>query len=103
MDKWAIREVASRRLPAALSGRPKRGFPVSIGRRLTVAPKFFVDGFLADVYDLDEAALTLATGDGPSDWLTRLVLLEVWGQIFFNQAAPDAIRDTLLTHVSLPG
>jgi asparagine synthase (glutamine-hydrolysing) len=103
VDKWAIRQVASSRLPPVLSGRPKRGFPVSIGRRLTVSQKFFVDGFLADVYDLDQTALAMAAGDGPSDWLTRLVLLEVWGQIFFNQVPPETMRDTLLTHASLPG
>jgi len=102
VDKWAIRAVAARRLPESLSGRPKRGFPVSIGQRLTMPPKFFVDGFLADLYDLDETALALAVGDGPSDWLTRLVLLEVWGQVFFHQVPPDAMRDRLLTHANLP-
>jgi asparagine synthase (glutamine-hydrolysing) len=102
VDKWAVREVARQRLPAALSGRPKRGFPVSIGRRLAMPPKFFVDGFLADLYDLDETALALAVGDGPSDWLTRLVLVEVWGQIFFHQVPPETMRDRLLTHAALP-
>jgi asparagine synthase (glutamine-hydrolysing) len=103
VDKWAIRQVAARRLPDTLSARPKRGFPVSIGRRLTMPPKFFLDGFLADAYDLDETALALAVGDGPSDWLTRLVLLEVWGQIFFHDVAPETMRDRLLTHANLPG
>lgn len=98
VDKWAIREVAARRLPDHLSGRPKMGFPVSVGQRLTVVPKFFADGFLADTFALDEAAIELATGDGPSDWLTRLVLLEVWGQLFFRDASVDTMRDRLLAH-----
>jgi asparagine synthase (glutamine-hydrolysing) len=98
VDKWAIREVAARRLPDALAARPKMGFPVSVGRRLTVSPKFFTDGFLADTYSLDEPAIQLATGDGPSDWLTRLVLLEVWGQVFFHDVSTDVMRDRLLAH-----
>ncbi|MGN9910411.1 asparagine synthase (glutamine-hydrolyzing) [Phytohabitans sp. LJ34] len=98
IDKWAIREVAARRLPSALSARPKRGFPVSINRRLSVSPKFFADGFLADLYALDEDAIATAISDGPSDWLTRLILLEVWGQIFFRGASRDAMRETLLAH-----
>jgi asparagine synthase (glutamine-hydrolysing) len=98
VDKWAIREVAGRRLPDQLSARPKMGFPVSVGKRLTVVPKFFVDGFVADLYTLDESAIELATGNGPSDWLTRLVLLEVWGQLFFRDASIDTMRDRLLAH-----
>jgi asparagine synthase (glutamine-hydrolysing) len=98
VDKWAIREVAARRLPRELAARPKLGFPVSVGRRLTVAPKFFANGFVADTYALDEEAIGMAVGDGPSDWLTRLVLLEVWGQIFFHGGSADAVRDRLLAH-----
>jgi asparagine synthase (glutamine-hydrolysing) len=99
VDKWVLREVAGRRLPPRLAARPKRGFPVSIARRLTVSPKFFADGFLADVYALNSNAIAIATADGPSEWLTRLILLEVWGQIFFRGVRPDAIREDLLTHV----
>jgi asparagine synthase (glutamine-hydrolysing) len=98
VDKWAIREVAARRLPDQLAARPKMGFPVSVGRRLTVSPKFFTDGFVADTYALDDAAIQLAVGDGPSDWLTRLVLLEVWGQVFFHDVSPEVMRDRLLAH-----
>jgi asparagine synthase (glutamine-hydrolysing) len=98
VDKWAIREVAARRMPDELAARPKMGFPVSVGRRLTVSTKFFTDGFVADTYALDEAAMLLAVGDGPSDWLTRLVLLEVWGQIFFHDVPTEVMRDRLLAH-----
>ncbi len=93
-----MRKVAAQRLPASLAARPKRGFPVSIGQRLTVSPKFLSDGFVADIYELDSAALALAMGDGPSGWLTRLILTEVWGQIFFRSADPEAVRDDLLSH-----
>ncbi len=98
IDKWGVRKVAAQRLPAGLADRPKRGFPVSIGQRLTVSPKFLADGFVADVYELDSAALALAMGEGPSDWLTRLVLTEVWGQIFFRGADPESVKEDLLGH-----
>jgi asparagine synthase (glutamine-hydrolysing) len=98
VDKWAIRQVASQRLPRGLALRPKRGFPVSTGRRLRVSPKFFMDGFVADTYALDDEALALAL-DGPTDWSTRLVLAEVWGQMFFHGASADTVRDSLLAHV----
>jgi asparagine synthase (glutamine-hydrolysing) len=101
VDKWAIREVAARRLPSGLAGRPKRGFPVSVSRRLAVSPKFFTDGFLADLYALDDAALSIVVAGGPSEWLTRLILLEVWGQIFFRGASPEAQRENLNAHVEL--
>ncbi len=101
VDKWAVREVAARRLPSVLSARPKRGFPVSISRRLAVSPKFFVDGFVADMYALDDAAVATMVSGGPSEWLTRLILLEVWGQIFFRGLSTDAARGNLSAHVEL--
>ncbi|MGH3681301.1 MAG: asparagine synthase (glutamine-hydrolyzing), partial [Natronosporangium sp.] len=101
VDKWAVRKVASQRLPAALSARPKRGFPVSLMRRLTVSPKFFAGGFVADLYALDEPALALALGDLPSEWQTRLTLLEVWGQLYFRGERPEAVGESLGTHATL--
>jgi asparagine synthase (glutamine-hydrolysing) len=100
VDKWAIREVAARRLPAGLAARPKRGFPVSIARRLSVSPKFFTDGFVADLYALDDRAVAMAVGDTPSTWQTRLVLLEVWGQIFFRGSKPELMRERLEAHAA---
>jgi asparagine synthase (glutamine-hydrolysing) len=100
VDKWAIRRVAAQLLPAELAARPKRGLPVSITRRLSVSPKFFSDGFVADIYTLDETAIEMVVSDGPSEWLTRLILLEVWGQLFFRGASPDAMREALLIHTS---
>lgn len=101
VDKWAIRKLSARRLPAELSGRPKRGFPVSIMNRLEVAPKFFVDGFLADVYSLDEQAIGLALGPRPSVWQTRLLLAEVWGQMFFQGSSADSLKERIHTYVKL--
>ncbi|MPZ26533.1 MAG: asparagine synthase (glutamine-hydrolyzing) [Micromonosporaceae bacterium] len=101
VDKWAVRAVAAQRLPAHLSGRPKRGFPVSIMQRLTVSPKFFADGFLADLYSLDEPAITMALGPKPTEWQTRLLLLEVWGQLFFRGGSPESVRESLHTHTQL--
>lgn len=103
VDKWAIRQVAAKRLPDVLSARPKRGFPVSISARLTVSPKFFADGFVADLYALDDTAIEMTTEAGPSPWLTRLILLEVWGQLFFRGASRDGVRETLLARTSLTG
>lgn len=100
-DKWAVRRVAAQRLPTHLSGRPKRGFPVSIMRRLVVSPKFFANGFLADLYSLDEQAIGLALGEHPSDWQTRLVLLEVWGRLFFHGASLDEVGEGLQVHAVL--
>ena len=100
VDKWAVREVAAQRLPQSLAGRPKRGFPVSITKRLTVSPKFFADGFVADMYALDDTAVTAAVGDGPSEWLTRLILTEVWGQMFFRGASKEQMNEALQVHAS---
>jgi asparagine synthase (glutamine-hydrolysing) len=100
VDKWAIREVAANRLPKTLAARPKRGFPVSISRRLTVTPKFFEDGFVADTYGLDDTAIATALADGPSEWVTRLILMEVWGQLFFRGVSREQMGETLQVHAT---
>lgn len=101
VDKWAIRKVAAKRLPEALSARPKRGFPVSLAARLAVSEAFFAGGFVADLYALDRDTVAMTAADGPSPWLTRLVLLEVWGQLFFQKASRDQVRAHLLRHTSV--
>ncbi|BBH68027.1 asparagine synthetase B [Actinoplanes sp. OR16] len=100
VDKWAVREVAAHRLPQALAARPKRGFPVSISRRLTVSAKFFEDGFVADMYGLDDTAMATALADGPSEWVTRLILMEVWGQMFFRGVSREQMGEILQVHAT---
>jgi asparagine synthase (glutamine-hydrolysing) len=102
-DKWVVREMARRMVPQSLSDRTKRGFPVSISSRIDVSPKLFDSGFVATEYALDSAALAELVARGSGLWLTRLMLLEVWGQLFFGGRSAEELQVRLKRHVSVSG
>ncbi|HVX47414.1 MAG TPA: asparagine synthase (glutamine-hydrolyzing) [Mycobacteriales bacterium] len=100
-DKWAVREIARARMPQNLAARAKRGFPVSIYDRIEVSERFFDGGFVADQYALDGRGLTELLARGSRLWITRLMLLEVWGQLFFGGRTVADLHDQLKAHIAL--
>jgi asparagine synthase (glutamine-hydrolysing) len=82
VDKWCVRAVGSQLLPAEFAQRQKNGFPVSVYQRLTIDPEFFADGFVAQHFRLPEAVLA-RLGQAPREWQMRLLLVDVWGRMFF--------------------
>lgn len=101
VDKWIVREMARRSVPQALSDRAKRGFPVSIYQRIEVSPEFFRSGFVADQYALDARAFEELLSQSSRLWVTRLMLLEVWGQLFFGGRTVSELQDVIKRHVNL--
>jgi asparagine synthase (glutamine-hydrolysing) len=95
VDKWALRRVADRHLPPALSGRAKVGFPVDAASYLRPAPGFFRHGFLETRLEVGPPQLGALAESSP-DALFHLVAAEVWGQLFFQGAAADDVTERLL-------
>lgn len=100
-DKWVVREMARRRVPEHLAARAKRGFPVSIYDRIRVSEQFFDEGFLAEQFALDRRAISELLERGSRLWITRLMLLEVWGQLFFRDRTVTDVQDQLKAHIAL--
>lgn len=99
VDKWVVRELAQRYVPPVLARRRKRGFPVSIAERLAIPPELFAGGFVAETYGLDRRALATLVQEGSRGWLTRLLLVEVWGRLVVGGETVDDIRALLRRHV----
>lgn len=100
-DKWVVRMVADRYVPRALSRRKKLGFPVSAYARMQVRPEMFKGGFVADLYRLNEAAMRELTSEADRAFIVRLLLLEVWGRIFFQGGSPDGLVAELYRHTTI--
>ena len=103
VDKWAVRASAARVLPPQLSQRRKKGFPVSVYSRLRVQPGLFHDGFVCDSFGLSASAVRTLCETASPIWLTRLMLLEAWAQIFLMGLSVEDTQKWLRAHVTLTG
>lgn len=96
VDKWAIRQIANRHMPAKLAQRQKQGFPVSVYQRIEIKSGLFQEGFVREQFGLTDTAVELMLTESPSLWRARLLFLEVWGRVL---ALGQSVEDTQ-THVS---
>jgi asparagine synthase (glutamine-hydrolysing) len=101
IDKWAVRALADRALPASLAQREKQGFPVRVWDRVVVAPDALDDGFVVDAFGLDRPARASLVGDSSPQWLLRIVLVDTWGRLFVLGQSVDAVREHLQRAVAL--
>ena len=99
VDKWCIRKLAHRELPANLAARPKKGFPVSVYQRLDIDPALMTGGFVAEHYSLDRRALAALLESSPPLWTTRLMLVEAWGRLFHFGQKVEEVEDALVRRV----
>jgi asparagine synthase (glutamine-hydrolysing) len=100
-DKWVVRKVADRYIPRALSQRKKLGFPVNAYERMRITPAFFKGGFVADLYRLSEPALLHLLDNADRLFQVRLLMLEVWGRLFFQGAREAELVAELLRHTAI--
>jgi asparagine synthase (glutamine-hydrolysing) len=99
-DKWVLRRVADRYLPKALSQRRKRGFKVSAIRRMRIDRDFFKTGYVMDEFHLArrEADHLFASADRRLE--SKLMMLEVWGQLFMKRATIETVQANLSRHAA---
>ena len=103
VDKWVVRRLADRYLPATLSRRPKRGFPVRAHKTMRIERDMIRGGFIADLFELSEQKMDILFERSTQDLKVKLLQLEVWAEIFFEGTAPERIADRLRRLVSFRG
>lgn len=100
-DKWVLRKVAERYLPAALSQRQKRGFPINAHRRMHIAPEFFDNSLISNMFELDRRTMRHWADRASLEAQRRLLHLEVWADVCLYDAPPSRIREKLGKYVSV--
>jgi asparagine synthase (glutamine-hydrolysing) len=98
-DKWVLRKVAERYLPAALSQRTKRGFPINAHRRMNIASEFFNDSLVANMFELDRRTMRYWADRASREVKRRLLYLEVWAHVCLHDAPRETILAKLRKHV----
>ncbi len=93
-DKWVLKEVAARYIPANLVNRKKAGFPLPVDDYLAplVRPEFFTDGFCENTLGFGRRGTQrlMAAGHQWIHGIFGLIALEIWGRIYFmGQSVAD--------------
>ena len=94
-DKWVLKEVARRYMPASLVDRPKMGFPLPLDDYIAplADPAFFEGGFLETVLGFSRPGIERQLGQ----WRRfvygtfGLVTLEMWGRLYLMGETVEAL------------
>jgi asparagine synthase (glutamine-hydrolysing) len=86
-DKWVLKQVAARYIPASLVNRKKAGFPLPVDEYLAplTRPEFFKEGFCESTLGLGHRGMErlMATGGRWVHGIFGLIALEMWGRVYF--------------------
>jgi len=100
-DKWIVRQVADRYMPAALSRRIKIGFWTTVFRRIAVDRRYFAHSFVRDLFELSEKQMEAVVDEADQDLAMRLLHLDVWGRICMEERGRDDVRARLKAHLTI--
>jgi asparagine synthase (glutamine-hydrolysing) len=99
-DKWALKAIAARHLPASIVYRKKVGFPLPIAEYLAPLARrdFFRDGFCEAELGMDRRGLhaTIDAWRENVQGFFSLLALEAWGRIFVRRERAAEVSDRLL-------
>lgn len=100
-DKWIVRKVAQRYLPAALSQRRKRMFPTDSSQRLRISERFFEGSFVSDWFGLSRPRLRYLLDSASPELKRRLFHLDAWGHVCVRGSAKADLARRLREHVQV--
>jgi asparagine synthase (glutamine-hydrolysing) len=102
-DKWIMRKVAERYVPADLFRQDKKPFPINAyaGERMHIDRAYFDDSFISNLFELGPNERRGFLERAPH-WLKwKMLSLEVWAQVSVAGVPGHRVLEKLHRHVSL--
>jgi asparagine synthase (glutamine-hydrolysing) len=98
-NKWVLKQIAPRYLPAELTHRNKMGFPLPLADyvRPLASMAFFAEGFCEEELGLHRLSLERLLEDWQR-WVYfvfGLVTLEIWGRLHFRRESIETIGEKI--------
>ncbi|HEX7476743.1 MAG TPA: asparagine synthase (glutamine-hydrolyzing) [Polyangiales bacterium] len=100
-DKWVVRKVADRWIPKELSQRIKIGFWTTAFQRTQVAPAYFQQSFVRDLFELSSPQVSAILEAADQDLLMRLLHLDVWAHVCLHDLPRAQSVQKLRDHVTI--
>ena len=99
-DKWVLRKVADRYLPSLLAQREKAPFGFRGNALMRIAPEYFENSFVADLFQLGTREIRHMASHAPQELRVRLLHLDAWGRVCLEGGSADDVRSRLRQHVT---
>jgi asparagine synthase (glutamine-hydrolysing) len=103
VDKWTLREIGKRYLPAELSSRGKQPFRVDAysWQRLKISSSIYDDSFVQELFGLSRRGVEILISQANHDLRWKILQLEVWAQLFLRQTSKDTLEHRLLSSLTI--
>ncbi len=106
VDKWILKEIASRHLPREIVHRKKVGFPLPLHDYLAPLAKeeFFENGFCLEYLQMRPKGLieAISTWRNDVDGFFTLLTLEIWGRLFFLREPLSEVTEKVMRLTGSP-
>jgi asparagine synthase (glutamine-hydrolysing) len=100
-DKWVVRQIADRYVPASLSQRKKLMFLTNAFERTRIEDVFFEGGFVQEFFALTPRRLRYLLTNASHPLRMRLLHLEAWGEQCLRDDRPSELAERLARHVKV--
>jgi asparagine synthase (glutamine-hydrolysing) len=102
-NKWVLRKVAERYLPAALFRRDKRPFPINAyaPARLRINPAYFEQSAISEIFELNGKEMGWMMERCPHDLKFKMLLFDVWAQLSLKDVSREAVLAKLQNHLAV--
>jgi asparagine synthase (glutamine-hydrolysing) len=102
MDKYILRKGAEQYLPARLTSKVKKPFPVYGLNNLKIKPGFFQDGYLSELMGLTQPSTRDVIDETLPYFGGRLAAIEIFGRMFGWHQSREEIEMDVQAHITMP-